>query len=96
MIDNNLPPGLAALEFDNSFVRDLPGDPHSGSERRQIRNALYSRINPVQAPRPQLLAWSKELAGELGLTDSDVEDPAFAQTFAGNRLLPGMDPYASC
>ena len=96
MIDNNLPPGLAALEFDNSFVRDLPGDPRSGSERRQIRNALYSRINPVQAPRPQLLAWSKELAGELGLTDSDVEDPAFAQTFAGNRLLPGMDPYASC
>ena len=96
MIDNNLPPGLAALEFDNSFVRDLPGDPRSGSERRQIRNALYSRINPVQAPRPQLLAWSKELAGELGLTDCDVEDPAFAQTFAGNRLLPGMDPYASC
>jgi len=96
MIDNNLPPGLAALEFDNSFVRELPADPRSGSERRQIRNALYSRINPVQAPMPALLAWSKELADQLGLTDRDVEDPAFAQTFAGNRLLRGMDPYASC
>jgi uncharacterized protein YdiU (UPF0061 family) len=96
MIEDNLPAGLTALEFDNSFVRQLPGDPQSGSQRRQITNALFSRVNPVQTARPQLLAWSKELADQLGLSDGDVEDPAFAEIFSGNCLLPGMDPYASC
>jgi len=90
------PGGLDGLRFDNSFVEQLPGDPESGSRRRQFRSALHARVSPVAANSPRLLAWSRELAGDLGLTDQDVESAAFTEIFAGNRQLPGMDPYASC
>lgn len=90
------PGGLDDLRFDNSFVEQLPGDPESGSRRRQFHDTLYARVSPVAASSPQLLAWSRELAGELGLSDQDVGGEAFTEIFSGNRQLPGMDPYASC
>jgi uncharacterized protein YdiU (UPF0061 family) len=91
-----LPSGLARLEFDNRFVRALPSDPLTANERRQVRGAMYSRVLPLPAPEPTLLAVSREVAGELGLQEPDWQSPEFAEVFAGNRLLPGMDPHATC
>jgi len=93
---SHLPHGLRTLQFDNSFVRELPADPGTGSHRRQVRQALYSRIDPVAAADPQLLAWSQEQAEELGFADNDIHSAAFARVFAGNQLLPGMEPHATC
>jgi uncharacterized protein YdiU (UPF0061 family) len=85
------------LRFDNRSLRELPADPEAGnSRRRQIREACFSRVLPTAVTRPQLVAFSPEVAELLGLAVEDCESQAFAEIFTGNRLLPGMDPHATC
>ncbi len=83
------------LHFDNAFVRELPGDPDSGTAVRQVHGAFYSRVQPTPVRAPRLLAHSAEMAARLGFSDADVASPEFAQVFAGNALLEGMQPYAA-
>jgi len=83
------------FHWDNAFVRDLPGDPERGSRRRQVEGALFSRIEPTPVASPRLIAYSPEVAGLLGLTELDIASPEFAQVFAGNVLLDGMQPYSA-
>lgn len=85
----------AALHFDNSYVRELPADPEPGNFRRQVE-AAFSRVQPVPAKNPRLVAWSQDLAAELGLPAGCAESADFLQVFSGSRLLPGMDPFAMC
>ncbi len=87
---------LPALRFDNSFTRCLPADPVQGSARRQVRQALYSRVLPTPVAKPSLLAYSPEVAQQLGLSAEDCATDVFVQVFSGNRVLPGMDPHATC
>jgi uncharacterized protein YdiU (UPF0061 family) len=89
-------PSLAALNFDNVFVRELPADPDSRNTVRQVHRACYTRVQPTPAAAPQLVAYAAEVAGLLDLTPAACESDAFAQVFVGNRLLPAMDPYACC
>jgi uncharacterized protein YdiU (UPF0061 family) len=84
------------LVFDNRFVRELPADPVAGRHIRQVSGACYSRVEPEPVRAPRLLAWSPEVAALLDLDEAAVRAPAFAEVFAGNRLLPGMEPYAAC
>lgn len=84
------------LKFDNQFTKALPADPETGSRRRQVANALYSRVDPTPVSAPELVACSQETAELLGLTKAETDTPEFAQIFAGNTLLPGMDPHATC
>lgn len=87
---------LDALSISNHFTERLPGDPETARHPRQVRSALYSRVLPEPVSDPQCIAWSREMLQELGLSETDAQTPAFAEVFAGNRLLSGMDPYASC
>ncbi|HET7655553.1 MAG TPA: YdiU family protein, partial [Luteimonas sp.] len=86
---------MAALRFDNAFVRELPGDPEAGPRLREVVGALWSEVQPTPVARPQLLAWSRDMARRLRLTEAGIESPGFAQVFAGNALWPGMQPYAA-
>ncbi|MEP7187496.1 MAG: protein adenylyltransferase SelO [Rhodanobacter sp.] len=81
--------------FDNTFVRDLPGDPESGSRLRQVEGALHSRVKPDPVRAPELLAYSSEMAATLGFSEADVTSAEFARVFAGNAELEGMQPYAA-
>nr|WP_201769591.1 YdiU family protein [Luteimonas huabeiensis] len=86
---------LPALRFDNAFLRELPGDPSTAPGVRQVPGAAWSRVRPTPVAAPRLLAWSPDVAEAIGFSPADVLAPAFAEVFAGNRLLPGMDPYAA-
>ena len=83
------------IEFDNAFLRELPGDREQGPRVRQVPGAAWSRVDPTPVAAPRLLAWSPEAAALVGLGAADAADPAFAQVFAGNALLPGMQPWAA-
>ena len=87
---------MTALSFDNCFVRELPADPETANFCRQVQQACYSRVQPTQVAQPQLLAVAREVAEILDLTPEICQAPEFAEVFAGNRLLAGMDPYATC
>ena len=83
------------LRFDNRFMRELPGDPTTAPGIRQVHGALWSHVDPAPVPAPRLVAWSREMAARLGFSDDEVASPAFAALFAGNAVLPGMQPFAS-
>jgi uncharacterized protein YdiU (UPF0061 family) len=83
--------------FDNQLLRQLPGDPLRNEPRsRQVYNSLWSAVSATPVAAPRLLAWSPELAAELDLSAAELDSPEFAEVFAGNRLWPGMEAYATC
>ncbi len=95
----NAPPNghpLDALRFDNRFTRELPADPETENYCRQVVGACYSRVLPRPVSRPTLVAYAREVAEQLGLGAASCESALFLQVFSGSRLLPGMDPYATC
>lgn len=87
---------LQELRFDNRFVRELPGDPEPRNFRRPVSAAAYSRVQPTAVAAPKLIAYSCEVAQLLGLGIDPYSSDEFAEVFGGNRLLPGMDPFAMC
>lgn len=87
---------LRQLRFDNRFVRELPGDPESDNRVRQVPGACYSRVEPTRVAKPQTIAYATDVAELLDLAPEECGSDRFAQIFAGNRLLPGMEPFAMC
>lgn len=87
---------LELLTFDNRFINELPADPREENISRQVANACYSRVTPCKASHPELIAYSREVAGLLGIDESDCTQPLFRDVFVGNRQLQGMTSYASC
>ena len=85
-----------ALRFDNSFVRELPGEAETLRAVRGVRGACFSPIAPVPVSAPRLVASSPEVARLLDLSKAACASDTFLQVFAGNALLPGMEPYAAC
>lgn len=87
---------LEALQFDNRFVRELPGDPLDDSRPRQVLAACWSPVRPTPVAAPHLLALWAEVAELIDLDPAEAERPLFAEVFAGNQQLAGMQPYAAC
>ena len=80
------------LSFTDRFVRELPGDPRTDNHTRQVLGACYSRVEPTAVPAPELVALVPEVAALLELEPS----PDLAAVLGGNRIVPGMQPYAAC
>lgn len=93
--NNRLRP-LEELQFDNRFTRLLPSDPEPRNFRRQVQQACYSRVIPTPVAAPKLVAYSREVCELLELDIAATGEPAMAEVFGGNRVLPGMDPFAMC
>ncbi len=93
---DTLSPNFDKLCFDNRFVAQLPADPNPLNQRRQVHDALYSRVSPAYVTAPKLLDYSADVMALLGLDEAFSRSPEFAETMAGNRMAAGMDPYASC
>jgi len=87
-------PASAHLRFDNAFVSGLPADPVPVNRPRQVRDAAYTRVAPTPVAQPKLLGWSEDLGRTLGIPRPAPEGE-LAEVLGGNRLLPGMDPYAA-
>jgi len=85
-----------AFNFDNKYTRELPADPENTNEIRQVTNSCYSRVQPVKTGRPELLAYSREMAEEVGLSSELCKSEDFVRVFSGNKVLSGMDTYATC
>ena len=87
---------VAALEFDNTFIRELPGDPSQADVPRQVTGACYSRVSAASASSPTVVACASEVCELIGLVPSACAEDDFAQVFSGNRRVPGMEPFAAC
>ena len=93
---SNPPAGDGAPAFVSRFTEQLPGDPLAENRRRQVAGACYSRVVPRAVRAPQLIAIAHEVAASLHFSTAFCASREFTEVMAGNRLLPGMDPYAMC
>ena len=84
------------LSIENKFANELPGDPNPENSRRQVSGACYSFVDPTPVSAPSVVAYSKEAAAELGLSEADCRTPWFRDLFSGNLVLDEMKPYAMC
>ncbi len=87
---------LDALQFDNSFYKHLPADPVIDNSSRYVDEACYSKTLPMPFPKAQLVAFSREMALELGLNPMACMSKSFTEVFSGTSLLAGMQPFAAC
>lgn len=87
---------MEKLRFDNRFTRLLPADTETENYRRQVYRACYSYVQPTPVVSPTHIAYAPDVASLLGLSRDDCMAELFAHVFSGNRLLPGMQPHATC
>ncbi len=86
---------LDAASYDDTFVRELPADPVAENVPRAVRGACYTRVDPTPVRAPRLLGWSDAVGEMLGLAHPQSPTGVTAQVLGGNRVLPGMRPYAA-
>lgn len=85
---------LSEKKYKNRFVNTFDGDESGDLHPRQTPGVLYSKAAPTPVSKPRLLAWSEELANELGI--QKPEDPEDINILGGNLTTPSMHPYAAC
>jgi len=85
------------LNFDNTFVRELPADPELQNNTRQVYGSLFSYVSPTPtSTEPYLVAYSREVCELLDLDPAECERPEFPLIMSGSAPLPGSKPYAQC
>src|SRR5688572_18245630 len=84
------------LQFDNRTLRALPIDPSEEPRPREVLGACFSRVRLTPVIQPNTLAVARDVAELLELDRGFVDGDDFAQVFAGNRLLPGMEAVSAC
>jgi uncharacterized protein YdiU (UPF0061 family) len=84
---------IAELHYTDRFTSTLPADPIAANHTRQVR-ACFSRVPPTPVAKPELLALVPEVAALLDL--DTTPSPELVDVLAGNRVMPGMQPYAAC
>lgn len=84
---------LSSIIFSNDFVQAFPGDESGDRMPRQTPGKLWSKALPTAVANPQLLAWSEDLAAQLGIQRPGKKDLAI---LGGNDVTGSMFPYAAC
>jgi uncharacterized protein YdiU (UPF0061 family) len=106
---------LADLPKSWTFTTNLPADklfptpadshqtPRGDISPRQVRDALFTWVRPVETKDPELLAVSPAALKDLGILPSEAKTEDFRQLVAGNKLLgwneekqTGGYPWAQC
>ena len=84
------------FKINNRFTAELPADPEETNEVRQVKNTLFSYVNPTKPSNPKLIHASAEVADLVGITVEEIQSKAFLNTFSGKEILPETHPYAMC
>lgn len=84
---------LSTHKFVNDFTEAFEGDQSGDPQPRQTPGVLYSRVLPSPVKQPKLLAWTEDLAAELGIEAPNEND---LNILGGNTINASMKPYAAC
>ncbi|PTX21489.1 uncharacterized protein YdiU (UPF0061 family) [Pontibacter mucosus] len=85
---------LRSENYTKEFVSTFPGDDSGDLNPRQTPGKLYSKAVPTPVEKVTLLAWSGELAAELGI--KKPEEQQELDILGGNHVTEAMYPYAAC
>jgi uncharacterized protein YdiU (UPF0061 family) len=84
------------LKINNRFTAELPADPDETNETRQVKDTLFSFVNPTKPSNPTLIHASREVAEMVGISADEIQSEIFLNTFSGKEILPETRPYAMC
>lgn len=85
---------LSSKIYKKEFVEAFAGDDSGTLTPRQTPGVLYSKARPTPVEKVTLLAWSDELAEELGIARPSEQQEI--DILGGNRVTDSMYPYAAC
>jgi uncharacterized protein YdiU (UPF0061 family) len=85
---------LTTKHYRNDFVSAFAGDSSGDKTPRLTPGVFYSKTEPTPVSKPELLAWSEDLAAELGIAKPTTDEEV--AVLAGNLVAPSMQPYAVC
>ncbi len=85
---------LSEIDFTNDFVANFTGDNSGNKTPRQTPGMVYSRVEPTPVKQVTLLAWSSDLANELGIEKPETQFDI--DVLGGNLVTSSMQPYAAC
>ncbi len=83
------------LDFFEPFTSELPADKELVNERRQVRNACFSYVEPKTPANPSLIHASPEMMQLLGISNLH-DEKRFSDIFSGAVTPEGSKPYAMC
>jgi len=84
------------LNLDNQFTNELPADPNTANNRRQIEQAAYSFVTPRTPSAPRLLHVADDVATMLGLSFDDTQSDGFLRIFSGAEAPTNARPFSMC
>lgn len=84
---------ILSPNYKSFFTTTFPGEDSGNTTPRQTPGVLWSATPPTPVSDPKLIAWSDNLARELGIQKPQTKEEIAA--ISGNALAPGMKPYAS-
>lgn len=87
-------PELNHIQFHNEFVSTFPGDDSGNTQPRQTPGKMFSKAMPTIVSHPELLAWSADLAAQLGIDKPVTQEEV--NVLGGNLVTGSMYPYAAC
>ena len=85
---------ILSPNYKAEFVTNFPGDDSGDLRPRQTPGVLYSKVTPTPVKQVKLLAWSDELAQELGIQKPETQPET--DVLGGNFVADTMQPYAAC
>ncbi|KAF2506713.1 YdiU family protein [Flavobacterium zhairuonense] len=84
------------LKINNRFTAELPADPELSNEVRQVKDTLFSYVNPTKPSNPKLIHASEDVAALVGISKDEIQSEDFLNVFSGKEILPETKPYAMC
>ncbi|RED27146.1 uncharacterized protein YdiU (UPF0061 family) [Flavobacterium cutihirudinis] len=84
------------LKINNRFTAELPADPDLTNEVRQVKNTLFSYVNPTKPSNPKLIHASEEVAELIGISKEETKSEDFLNVFSGKEILPETQPFGMC
>ena len=81
---------LRSKNYKRDFVTNFPGDESGNLTPRQTPGVLYSKAIPTPVEKVTLLAWSDELANELGIQKPTTQQET--DILGGNLVTETMYP----
>ncbi|MBS7253847.1 protein adenylyltransferase SelO [Flavobacterium branchiicola] len=82
------------LKINNRFTTELPADPEVTNETRQVKNTVFSFVNPTKPGNPKLIHASEEVAEMVGISKDEIASEEFLNVFSGKEILPETKPFA--
>ncbi|MEJ8803855.1 protein adenylyltransferase SelO [Pontibacter sp. H249] len=85
---------LSSKKYKKEFITAFNGDDSGNLTPRQTPGMLYSKAIPTPVEKVTLLAWSEELAAQLGI--EKPTDQKEIDVLGGKHIADTMYPYAAC